>query len=133
MPLDSDFDFLERRGWAVECQSPFEIRKKDTGDFASGEAALCVLAVEKEEDADERSDVDPRIRCTIKVGLDVDKKKSLDFQTEMTAAEAVNQIMLLEGDVDRDWLGELQSGKAVLSFKDLSGGMSVLTYWCKKS
>lgn len=35
-------NLLEKHGWTVECQSPFEIRHSD-GSFASGQAADLVL------------------------------------------------------------------------------------------
>jgi len=38
-----DIDLLEKNGWDVECHSPFEIRFKDGGAFASGLAAQIVL------------------------------------------------------------------------------------------
>lgn len=34
---------LEENDWIVECESPFEIRHKDGGSFASGLAASIVL------------------------------------------------------------------------------------------
>jgi hypothetical protein len=34
----TDIELLEEYGWEVECESPFEIRHKETGAFASGEA-----------------------------------------------------------------------------------------------
>lgn len=38
-----DMDFLEANGWTVECESPLEIRENETGSFATGYAASCVL------------------------------------------------------------------------------------------
>lgn len=38
-----DIEFLEENGWIVECESPLEIRDQETGSFASGYAAECVL------------------------------------------------------------------------------------------
>ena len=38
-----DEKLLEENGWFVECESPFEIRYKDGGAFASGLAAQIVL------------------------------------------------------------------------------------------
>ncbi len=38
-----DMDFLEANGWTVECESPLEIRDNETGSFATGYAAKCVL------------------------------------------------------------------------------------------
>jgi hypothetical protein len=38
-----DMDFLEANGWVVECESPLEIRDQETGSFATGYAARCVL------------------------------------------------------------------------------------------
>ena len=34
---------LEKNGWTIECESPFEIRNDETGDFASGIAANAVV------------------------------------------------------------------------------------------
>lgn len=39
---DTEKKLLEEEGWAVECESPFEIRHAD-GSFASGQAADIVL------------------------------------------------------------------------------------------
>lgn len=47
MSWEKDLKLLEDNKWVVECQSPFEIRKE--GDFASGEAAHCVLESFKEK------------------------------------------------------------------------------------
>jgi hypothetical protein len=41
---------LQKYGWTLECQSPFEIRHED-GSFASGQAASIVLSHLREEDA----------------------------------------------------------------------------------
>lgn len=41
-PSDDDIKLLEKHGWIVECQSPFEIRNED-GSFAAGEAAQAVI------------------------------------------------------------------------------------------
>lgn len=40
---DNDRELLEKDGWTIECESPFEIRHED-GSFGSGQAAQCVLA-----------------------------------------------------------------------------------------
>ena len=40
---------LEREGWTVECESPFEISDKD-GNFAKGLAAYYVLCYLEEHD-----------------------------------------------------------------------------------
>jgi len=40
---EDDMKLLEENGWEVECESPFEIRYKDGGAFASGMAAQIVL------------------------------------------------------------------------------------------
>lgn len=36
-------------GWDVECESPLKFRHAETGSFASGLAAICVLAYAREE------------------------------------------------------------------------------------
>ncbi len=36
-------ELLEKNGWTVECESPFEIRHKETNSFASGLGAESVL------------------------------------------------------------------------------------------
>lgn len=41
---------LERDGWHVECESPFEIRHDESGSFASGRAAQIVVAYLEFED-----------------------------------------------------------------------------------
>lgn len=43
---------LSEAGWEVECESPLEIRTVD-GSFATGEAALIVLASLRQEAEDE--------------------------------------------------------------------------------
>jgi hypothetical protein len=40
---ENDKLLLEKNGWIIECESPFEIRNEETGDFASGFAAKAVL------------------------------------------------------------------------------------------
>lgn len=42
MSWNEDLEFLEKHGWVVECESPFEISTPD-GSSASGEAAYIVL------------------------------------------------------------------------------------------
>lgn len=44
-----DETLLEREGWVVECQSPFEIRHTESGSFATGLAAKLVLQAVREE------------------------------------------------------------------------------------
>lgn len=39
---ENDLNLLGANGWAVECESPFEIRHED-GSFATGQAAKIVL------------------------------------------------------------------------------------------
>lgn len=46
-----DENLLEREGWVVECQSPFEIRHTESGSFASGLAAQLVLQAVRAEQA----------------------------------------------------------------------------------
>lgn len=46
----NDIELLEKYGWVVECESPFEIRDKD-GNFASGIAADIVLDFYREQDS----------------------------------------------------------------------------------
>ena len=41
--LKEDEELLENDDWEVECDSPFEIRQKDGGSFASGYAAQIIL------------------------------------------------------------------------------------------
>ena len=38
-----NYTLLERHGWEVECESPFEIRHED-GSFATKQAATIVLS-----------------------------------------------------------------------------------------
>ncbi len=40
---ENDKLVLEKNGWMIECESPFEIRNEETGDFASGFAAKAIL------------------------------------------------------------------------------------------
>lgn len=48
---DNDIEILEKSGWIVECQSPFEIRHED-GSFATLNAAEIVLdEVRREHEA----------------------------------------------------------------------------------
>jgi len=42
-----DEQLLEKHGWTLECESPFEIRHED-GSFATGQAADIVLLALKE-------------------------------------------------------------------------------------
>lgn len=58
MSWESDCELLNDNDWIIECESPFEIRKQKTGDFASGEAAYIVLAVLKEEAREEQEETD---------------------------------------------------------------------------
>lgn len=44
-----DIKLLKKNGWEVECMSPFEIRYKDGGAFATGLAAEIVLYDLKKE------------------------------------------------------------------------------------
>lgn len=39
----SDEQLLEKNGWIVECESPFEIRHSETNSFATGIAAELIL------------------------------------------------------------------------------------------
>jgi hypothetical protein len=48
----NDTELLEKYGWVVECESPFEIRHED-GSFASMQGADCVLESCKLEEKDE--------------------------------------------------------------------------------
>lgn len=43
-------ELLDRNGWNVECESPFEIRERETGDFASGYAARSLVEAIRHED-----------------------------------------------------------------------------------
>ena len=38
-----DYEILEKEGWIVECESPFEIRHEESNSFATGWAADAVL------------------------------------------------------------------------------------------
>ena len=49
MRFDTDIEFLEKNGWDVECESPFEIRSEDGYSFASGNAAYMILSILREE------------------------------------------------------------------------------------
>lgn len=40
---EKDIELLEENDWIVECESPFEIRHRDGGSFASGMAARILL------------------------------------------------------------------------------------------
>ena len=53
---DRDRALLEKAGWTVECISPFEIRHKETGSFATKNAADCVLLslLDEEEGGEEQ-------------------------------------------------------------------------------
>ena len=43
-------ELLARHGWIIECESPFEIRHKESGSFATGLAAEIVVVFLKEAD-----------------------------------------------------------------------------------
>jgi len=49
MPSEQDKEMLEKMGWTVECESPFEIRHED-GSFASGQAARLVTECLREQE-----------------------------------------------------------------------------------
>ena len=42
MPTEEDKKMLDKNGWTLECESPFEIRHED-GSFATGQAARIVM------------------------------------------------------------------------------------------
>jgi len=53
-----DQDILERNGWSVDCESPFEISHED-GSTATGQAAYIVIGYlkqNKSEDEDEEAE-----------------------------------------------------------------------------
>lgn len=50
--VETDKELLEKHGWIVECQSPFEIRHSD-GSFATGQAAEYLVMALREGWADE--------------------------------------------------------------------------------
>lgn len=58
---ENDKLILEKNGWVIECESPFEIRNKETGDFATGFAAKIVIESLK-----------PKIRTTCYCGNPID-------------------------------------------------------------
>ena len=47
--MDNDEKLLNKYGWEIECESPFEIRHED-GSFATMQAAHTVLESIKEEE-----------------------------------------------------------------------------------
>ncbi len=49
-----DINFLESKGWVVECESPLEIREEDSGSFATGYAANLVLESLRDEEKVEK-------------------------------------------------------------------------------
>lgn len=51
----SDEEILEKFGWEMECESPFEIRHKD-GSFATQQAAEIVLLAAKDGWLDEEKE-----------------------------------------------------------------------------
>jgi len=51
----NEIELLEKNGWVVECESPFEVRHED-GSFATGQAAEMVLWFLKEDEAAEAID-----------------------------------------------------------------------------
>jgi len=50
MASEKDEELLEMYGWELECKSPFEIRHPESGSFATGIAARCVLDAIKNGD-----------------------------------------------------------------------------------
>ena len=52
--MDADEKLLEENGWEVECYSPYEIRHKETGSFASLWAADAVVSDMKQSTKLER-------------------------------------------------------------------------------
>lgn len=67
---EEDIKLLEDNEWEVECHSPFEIRHKDGGAFASGLAAQIVLDSLKQEARTEDWD-DVRIKYREQTGASV--------------------------------------------------------------
>lgn len=59
-----DIDFLEAKGWIVECESPLEIRDNETGSFATGYAAKCVLESlrNEENESDIKFEINEKIK-----------------------------------------------------------------------
>lgn len=59
-----DIELLENNDWIVECESPFEIRYKDGGAFASGLAAEIVLDELKRIERKEQKRVEKfKLKC----------------------------------------------------------------------
>ncbi len=69
-----DIEFLEENGWIVECESPLEIRDQETGSFATGYAAKCVLASLREEEKENQKQkefkLNPIVRQIMKEALE---------------------------------------------------------------
>ena len=55
MLYKDDEILLEENGWDIECQSPLEIRNRESGSFATGEAARIVVNSLKPRDRSPRS------------------------------------------------------------------------------
>lgn len=49
MLMEEDEKILEKNGWTLECESPFEIRHED-GSFATGQAARLVMERLREQE-----------------------------------------------------------------------------------
>jgi len=102
-----DEALLERHGWTVECQSPFEIRHED-GSFASEQAAYMVLRFLKDDEeagGDEQvcgSEADPADVCEAIINRLV-REPALDAAIQgMTVADYDK----LEDDICEIILGE---------------------------
>lgn len=52
--MNEEEKLLEKYGWTIECESPFEIRHED-GSFASNQAAYMVVEQLKIDDIEENS------------------------------------------------------------------------------
>ena len=107
-------DFLEANGWVVECESPLEIRDNETGSFATGCAAKCVLESLRNEGAE--SDIKFELNDKIKeLALKANPKnifKEFDRDdiafcekfAELIVAECANipTLMWLSNEVNAD-------------------------------
>lgn len=67
-----DIEFLEQNGWIVECESPLEIREEESGSFATGYAAKCVLESLRNEERENQKEfkLNTRVRELMEEAFD---------------------------------------------------------------
>lgn len=84
MSWKEDLDLLEKNGWEVECESPFEIRHSDSESFATNDAAMLILNSLKTEGDKERECIE---EITINYFMYINSDFKLDIDTKFNFGE----------------------------------------------